>query len=241
MREQEARNEARRQWLACLNQLEADAPKLREDPWLFVRSSDFARRLIDALKMVLDSFRDHPDDLERTSSLLKLLFETFVDLARFAKNQPGFYIVHPETVQACVKLLSSVAYKSSDRSLFPSILMLLRPTFERPHLHGMWLSAQIVPALLCWSPQPSGDWAPSDDALYLFFNTIRLLSATVEGRAYFLAHREFQTALFLARGVIEGLSPEQQQIAMTELSEHYARKLTEPLSDQERSAALGLE
>ncbi len=188
MKEAERQAEVRRLWHACLDELVSAAPKLRNNPWLFIQNADFVHSYLDSLTEVLTRFREHKDDFERIGAALREVYATFLDLGRFARVQPCFYLTNPRTIERCVQLLGQVAHKGSEQSLFPNVLSMLLPTVERPHLHALLANANILTPLLAWV---ADDWIPTPETVQIVWSMLKHLSGTPTLQSQMLSDHSF--------------------------------------------------
>ncbi len=204
-----------RRWKDCLTCLQESVPRLKANPWLIILEPRFIHDYLDALTETLANLSRHESDLELVRSVLQDVYEAFVDVGRFAKYQPAFYIADPYTIRRFVRLLEQVAHRGSDKALFPNVLSLLGPTFEREELYGILSEARVVHALLSFART---GWMPSHATLSLLLAIIEQLSSSQILRELFMEDAGFTKLQGLAMGTLEGFSKEQQLAAQQALA-----------------------
>jgi hypothetical protein len=210
-----ARELSNHRWKDCLTCLQESVPRLKANPWLVVLEPRFIHDYLDALTETLANLSRHEADLELVRGVLQDVYEAFVDVGRFAKYQPAFYISDPYTIRRFVRLLEQVAHRGSDKALFPNVLSLLGPTFEREELYGVLSEARVVHALLSFART---GWMPSHATLSLLLAIIEQLSSSPLLRDLFMEDAGFPKLQQLALGLCEGFTKEQQQQAQQALA-----------------------
>lgn len=155
-----ARDLSNLRWKECLSCLRTSVPQLKSNPWLIVLEPVFIHNYLDSLTEVLANLSRHANERDEVRAVLQEVYEAFVDLGRFAKFQPAFFIQQKETLKRFVRLLEQVAHRGSDKALFPNVLSLLGPTFEREEIYDTLAEARIVHALMSfvrtkWMPSPA--------------------------------------------------------------------------------------
>jgi len=117
-----ARELSNKRWRDCLTCLQSSVPRLKGNPWLIILEPTFIHNYLDSLTEVLANLSKHEEDLDMVRGVLQDVYEAFVDVGRFAKYQPEFYIQNPYTIKRFVRLLEQVAHRGSDKALFPNVL-----------------------------------------------------------------------------------------------------------------------
>mmetsp|Transcript_31269 Transcript_31269/g.60942 ORF Transcript_31269/g.60942 Transcript_31269/m.60942 type:complete len:260 (-) Transcript_31269:303-1082(-) len=176
-------------WKDCLQNLKTAVPRLRDNPWLIVMEPNFIWDYLDSLTETLANLSKHEEDLNTVRTVLQDVYEGFVDLGRFAKGQPAFFISHPDTIKRFVRLLEQVAHKGSDKALFPNVLCLLTPTFDRPDLYDLLADAHIVNSLMSFART---DWMPTETILNLLLTIFKKLSVSARMRTLFMEDSGFE-------------------------------------------------
>lgn len=192
-------------WRDCLECLRETVPKLRENPWLIVLEPNHIHDYLDSLTETLASLSKHEGDLEQVRRVLQDVYEGFVDLGKFSKYQPSFFISHPPTVFRFVRLLEQVAHRGSDRALFPNVLCLLGPTFDRPELYDLLADAHIVTSLMSFVRT---SWKPTAATLKLLLIIFKKLSVSARMRLLFMEDPGFEKLQQLADGILPKGYPE---------------------------------
>lgn len=200
----------KQRWGDCLECLKYSVPRLRENPWLMIMEPQFIHDYLDSLTETLGNLSHHEDDLDEVRVVLQDVYEGFVDLGKFAKTQPAFYTSQPNTVKRFVRLLEQVAHRGSDKALFPNVLCLLSPSFDRPELHELLASVHIVNSLMSFART---DWMPTNATLALLLGIYRKLSVSPTLRAMFMKDPGWEKLCAMAYGRAEGFTPEQQVAA----------------------------
>lgn len=205
---------ANQKWQDCLEALEESVPRLRVNPWLVTQEAGFVHNYLDSLTHTLANISKHEADLERVRTVLQSVYEAFVDVGKFALNQPAFFISNPHTIRRFVRLLEQVAHRESDKALFPNVLSLLTPTFEREELYNLLADARIVDSIMSFART---GWMPTPSTLELLLKIIKLLSVSPRLRTLFQADGGFEKLQHLATGDEEGFTKEQQEAALEAL------------------------
>jgi len=229
-----AREMSNQRWKDCLTCLQESVPRLKANPWLIVLEPRFIHDYLDALTETLANLSRHEADLELVRSVLQDVYEAFVDVGRFAKYQPAFYIADPYTIRRFVRLLEQVAHRGSDKALFPNVLSLLGPTFEREELYGVLSEARVVHALLSFART---GWMPSHATLSLLLAIIEQLSSSPLLRDLFMEDAGFPKLQQLALGLCEGFTKEQQQQAQQALALYPPPVQEQQTLEQQEAAA----
>jgi hypothetical protein len=233
-----ARELSNHRWKDCLTCLQESVPRLKANPWLVVLEPRFIHDYLDALTETLANLSRHEADLELVRGVLQDVYEAFVDVGRFAKYQPAFYISDPYTIRRFVRLLEQVAHRGSDKALFPNVLSLLGPTFEREELYGVLSEARVVHALLSFART---GWMPSHATLSLLLAIIEQLSSSPLLRDLFMEDAGFPKLQQLALGLCEGFTKEQQQQAQQALALYppplVQQQQQQPVEQQQQEAA----
>jgi len=201
---EEAANE---RWRNCLKCLADSVPQLLANPWLIVQEAKFIHDYLDSLTETLANLSKHEDDIDLVRTVLQDVYETFVDLGRFARCQPAFFITHPATIKRFVRLLEQVAHRGSDKALFPNVLSLLGPTLAREELYDLLADVRIVNSLLSFART---DWIPTPSTLALLLQVYEMLSCSPRMRQMFMEDTGFDKLMKLAYGYVPGFSKEQQ-------------------------------
>jgi len=210
-----ARELSSRRWKDCLECLQSSVPLLKSNPWLILLEPTFIHNYLDSLTETLANLSKHEEDLDLVRTILQDVYEAFVDVGRFAKYQPSFYIQNPYTIKRFVRLLEQVAHRGSDKALFPNVLSLLGPTFEREELYETLAEARIVHSLLSFVRT---DWMPSPATLSLLLAIIEQLSTSALIREVFMEDPGFPKLQLMALGKVEGFNKEQQALAQQALA-----------------------
>lgn len=208
--EARARERENQRWCDCLEYLRTSVPQLRENPWLIILEPDFIHDYLDSLTETLANLSKHENDLDQVRVVLQDVYEGFVDIGKFAKYQPSFFISSPATVKRFVRLLEQVAHRGSDRALFPNVLCLLGPTFDRPELYDLLADAQIVNSLMSFA---RSDWLPTPSTLKHLLVIFKKLCASPRMRSLFMEDAGFEKFQSLADGFVEGFNKDHQQLA----------------------------
>jgi len=200
-REDEERNRLQerenQRWKDCLQCLQTSIPQLRHNPWLIVMEPAFIWDYLDSLTETLANLSKHEEDLNLVRQVLQDVYEGFVDLGKFAKGQPSFFIDHPDTIKRFVRLLEQVAHKGSDKALFPNVLCLLGPTFDRPDLYDLLADAHIVNSIMSFART---EWMPTQTMLDLLLSIFKKLSRSARMRTVFMDDPGFEKLQGLAWG-----------------------------------------
>lgn len=202
-------------WRDCLECLKFSVPKLRNNPWLLILEPIFIHDYLDSLTETLANLSKHEDDLDKVRTVLQDVYEGFVDIGKFAKGQPAFFIAHPATVKRFVRLLEQVAHRGSDKALFPNVLCLLGPTFDRPELYDLLADAHIVTSLMSFART---DWMPTPSTLNLLLNIFKKLATSSRLRTLFMDDPGWEKLQAMAWGHAEGFKEEQQAQARNALA-----------------------
>lgn len=202
-------------WKDCLACLKFSVPSLRENPWSLILEPTFIHDYLDSLTETLANLSKHEDDLDKVRTVLQDVYEGFVDIGKFAKGQPAFFIAHPATVKRFVRLLEQVAHRGSDKALFPNVLCLLGPTFDRPELYDLLADAHIVTSLMSFART---QWMPTPSTLNLLLNIFKKLSTSSRLRTLFMDDPGWGNLQAMAWGNSEGFTEEQQAQARTALA-----------------------
>jgi len=204
-------------WKDCLVCLRTSVPLLKENPWLIIQEPEFIHDYLDSLTETLANLSKHEDDLDQVRVVLQFVYETFVDLGKFAMYQPAFFISHQATVKRFVRLLEQVAHRGSDKALFPNVLSLLGPTFDRPELYDLLADCKIVNSLMSFART---SWMPTPSTLKLLLNIFNKICVSERVRTLFRDDEGFEKLRSLADGYEEGFTKEQQVLAKQAL-EHF--------------------
>lgn len=229
-----ARELSNRRWRDCLTCLQESVPRLKNNPWLIVLEPTFIHNYLDSLTETLANLSKHEEDLDAVRGVLQDVYEAFVDVGRFAKYQPAFFLQNPYTIKRFVRLLEQVAHRGSDKALFPNVLSLLGPTFEREELYEVLGEARIVHSLMSFVRT---DWMPSHATLALLLAIIEQLSSSPLLRELFMEDPGFPKLQALALGTVEGFSKDQQLQAQQALALYPPPKPAEPSPEQAEAEA----
>jgi hypothetical protein len=224
-----ARELSNHRWKDCLTCLQDSVPRLKSNPWLIVLEPTFIHNYLDSLTETLANLSKHEEDLDAVRGVLQDVYEAFVDVGRFAKYQPAFFIQNPYTIKRFVRLLEQVAHRGSDKALFPNVLSLLGPTFEREELYDILGESRIVHSLMSFVRT---DWMPSHATLALLLAIIEQLSSSALLRELFMEDPGFPKLQALAMGTAEGFSKDQQLQAQQALALYPPPKPVEPAPEQ---------
>jgi len=201
-------------WKDCLNCLKSSVPRLRENPWVIVLEPNFIHDYLDSLTETLANLSKHEDDLNTVRSVLQDVYECFVDIGKFAKSQPAFYIKEDSTINRFVRLLEQVAHRGSDKALFPNVLCLLGPTFDRPDLYDKLADSHVVNSLMSFART---DWMPTASTLQLLLLIFKKLSTNERMREIFVEDPGFEKLQLMSFGYTKGFTEEQQVLAKSAL------------------------
>jgi hypothetical protein len=229
--EEERKRAAEREnqrWHDCLECLRVSVPQLRENPWLVINESNFIHDYLDSLTETLANLSKHEEDLDKVRTVLQDVYEAFVDVGKFAKYQPTYFIQSPQTVKRFVRLLEQVAHRGSDKALFPNVLCLLGPTFDRPHLYDLLADAHIVNSLMSFVRT---DWMPTPSTLNLLLIIFKKLSVSARLRTLFMDDAGYDKLQALAWGHVDGFTKEQQILARSALELFPPPQKPDPLQD----------
>ena len=225
-----ARELSNHRWKDCLTCLQESVPRLKSNPWLIVLEPTFIHNYLDSLTETLANLSRHEEDLDMVRGVLQDVYEAFVDVGRFAKYQPAFFIANPYTIKRFVRLLEQVAHRGSDKALFPNVLSLLGPTFEREELYEILSEARIVHSLMSFVRT---GWMPSPATLALLLAIIEQLSSSPLLRELFQEDPGFEKLQALAYGTTEGFTKDQQAAAQQALALYPPPKPAEPSLEQQ--------
>ena len=209
-------------------------PRLKSNPWLIILEPTFIHNYLDSLTETLANLSRHEDDLDMVRAVLQDVYEAFVDVGRFAKYQPAFFIQNPYTIKRFVRLLEQVAHRGSDKALFPNVLSLLGPTFEREELYETLAEARIVHSLMSFVRT---GWMPSHATLALLLAIIEQLSSSPLLREMVMEDPGFPKLQAMAFGFTEGFTKDQQAQAQQALALYPPPKPQEPTLEQQEQAA----
>lgn len=201
---------ADQRWRSCLQCLKDSVPQLKRNPWLMVQEPQFIHDYLDALTETLNNLNKHEDDLIKVREVLQEVYEGFVDLGRFAKTQPAFYISNAATIKRFVRLLEQVAHRGSDKALFPNVLSLLGPTFEREELYSILADEKVIVSLLSFARM---EWIPTPTTLGILLNIYENISRSPRIREQFMHDAGFDRLMALTYGYIDGFTKDQQDAA----------------------------
>lgn len=215
-------------WKDCLMCLKTSVPRLKDNPWLIIQEPIFIHNYLDSLTETLANLSKHEDDLDQVRVVLQFVYETFVDLGKFAMYQPTFYISHQPTVKRFVRLLEQVAHRGSDKALFPNVLSLLGPTFDRPELYDLLADCMIVNSLMSFART---SWMPTPSTLKLLLTIFKKICVSERVRTLFRDDDGFEKLRSLADGYEEGFTKEQQVLAKQAL-EHFQDKDADTLDPE---------
>lgn len=205
---------ANQRWNECLSTLEKSVGILNENPWLIIQEPLFIHNYLDSLIEVLANLSKHQDELKKVKGVLQTVYESFVDLGKFAKTQPVFYVSRLDTIKRFVHLLEQVAHRGSDKALFPNVLFLLGPTLARKELISHLAEAGITTSLLAFA---RSDWIPTPATLASLLRIIKGLSHSEQMRELFMEDPGYDRLQALTLGVIEGFTEEQRRAASESL------------------------
>jgi hypothetical protein len=216
--EEEQKRAAEREnqrWKDCLKCLQLSVARLRDNPWLLTLEPSFIHDYLDSLTETLANLSKHEDDLDKVRVVLQDVYEGFVDMGKFAKGQPAFFISRLATIKRFVRLLEQVAHRGSDKALFPNVLCLLSPTFDRPELYDLLADAHIVNSLMSFART---EWMPTPSTLALLLVIFSKLSASEGLRMLFMDDPGWDKLVALTWGKNPGFTEEQQLTAQNALS-----------------------
>jgi hypothetical protein len=212
---QRALDRENQRWSDSLDCLKTSVTSLRGSPWLIVLEPNFIHDYLDSLTETLANLSKHENDLDKVRTVLQEVYEAFVDVGKFAKFQPAFYISNAATIKRFVRLLEQVAHRGSDKALFPNVLCLLGPTFDRPELYDLLADAHIVNSLMSFART---DWMPTPSTLNLLLSIYKKLSNSARLRTLFMDDPGFEKLQALAWGYVSGFTKEQQVAAQDSLA-----------------------
>lgn len=206
--------EEERKWKAALETLRDFSPKFRHNPWIMIMEPALMHNYLDSLTDVLANLAKHEADLDNVRVILQSVFEGFVDVGRFAKHQPAFYISNPLTIKRVIRLLDQVGHRGSDKALFPTVLSLLGPTFARYDVYDLLADANVAHSLLSFART---DWMPNPATLNLLLKIIEKLSSFPRLLNDFVEDAGYDKLQMLAHGEISGFNKKQQSAAQSAL------------------------
>ena len=198
--------------LLCLN---SSIPLLRANPWLIIHNSMFIHNYLDSLTEVLSHLSTHPDQLDHVRATLQNVYEGFVDIGKFTKYQPNFYLTNSQTIKRFIRLLEQVAHRGSDRALLPNVLSMLGPTFERDELYDLLAQHNITHSLLSFA---RNEWLPTPSTLSLLLAIIEQLSLSETLRYMFIQDSGWIKLIHLTYGIVPGFTRDQQMSAQQSLA-----------------------
>ena len=115
-----AQSLASARWSDCLLCLEQSLPLLSCNPYLCILQPAFLYDYLDSLTETLANLTAHSDELQRVRRLLHRVYASFIDVGRFAKYQPAFFIDDPPAIKRFIRLMDQVAHKNSDKAVRPT-------------------------------------------------------------------------------------------------------------------------
>lgn len=199
---------AERRWRFCLQTLRDAGPQLKKNPWLFILEPTYIHNYLDCLTDTLANLSSHESELDEVRKVLQDVYGTFVDISKFAKFQPGYFISNPHTMRRLVRLLDQVAHRGSDKALFPNVLAILGPTFERSELYDLLADAGIVHSLMSFART---DWLPNAPTLNTLFKIFEQMTTSERVRTLFMEDPGYDKLQMMARGLIQGTFTVKQQ------------------------------
>ena len=161
-----AQSLASARWSDCLQCLSSSLPLLQANPFLCILQPPFLYDYLDSLTETLANLTQHADELSSVRSLLHAVYNSFIELGRFAKYQPAFFIDDSGSLKRFIRLMEQVSHRQSDKALFPNILSLLTPTFTRSALYPLLLELQTLRCLLSFA---LNQWIPSTPTSLMIF------------------------------------------------------------------------
>ena len=120
-----AQSLASARWSDCLQCLSSSLPLLQANPFLCILQPAFLYDYLDSLTETLANLTQHAEELSSVRTLLHAVYNSFIDLGRFAKYQPCFFIDDCGSLKRFIRLMEQVSHRQSDKALFPNILSLL--------------------------------------------------------------------------------------------------------------------
>lgn len=202
-------------WRTGLDFMKDTMPKLRANPWIMIHQPDVINDFLEIVIDTLSNLSKHEADLDKVKKVLQEVYEGMLDIGKFARNMPGFYISHPKSLRRFVRLLEQVAHKGSDKALYPNILHLLTPTFERVHFHEYLAEIRIVTPLMSFA---RAVWTPTPATLNLLLTIYKTLAVTPKIREMMMEDPGFERLQQLSIGVIPEFTRDQQDWAQLALS-----------------------
>ena len=194
-------------WSDCLQCLSSSLPLLADNPYLCILQPPFLYDYLDSLTETLANLHSHSSDLPVVRALLQAVYQSFIDLGKFAKYQPAFYFDDPHSLRRFMRLLEQVSHKSSDKALYPNILSLLTPTFQRPSLYPLLAELGLLRCLIAFAVN---GWIPSTPTSLMLFAILEEMTADEGMRRSLQAEAGWERLCKLSWGREAGLSVEQQ-------------------------------
>ena len=195
-------------WSDCLQCLSSSLPLLADNPYLCILQPPFLYDYLDSLTETLANLSSHSDDLTVVRALLQSVYQSFIELGKFAKYQPSFYFDDAASLRRFIRLLEQVSHRQSDKALYPNILSLLTPTFSRTELYPLLHDLGLLRCLLAFTVN---GWIPSPHTSSMLFAIVEEMTADESMRRHLQAEPGWERLCKLAWGREAGLSREQQQ------------------------------
>ena len=195
-------------WSDCLACLQSSLPLLADNPYLCILQPPFLHDYLDSLTETLANLHSHSQELHAVRALLQQVYQSFVDLGKFAKYQPAFYFDDAHSLRRFVRLLEQVSHKSSDKALYPNILSLLTPTLQRPQLYPQLQELGLLRCLIAFAVN---GWIPSTHTSLMLFAILEEMTADEAMRRSLQQEQGWERLCKLCWGREAGLSREQQQ------------------------------
>ena len=195
-------------WSDCLQCLSSSLPLLADNPFLCILQPPFLYDYLDSLTETLANLGSHSDDLTLVRALLQSVYQSFIELGKFAKYQPAFYFDDAASLRRFIRLLEQVSHRQSDKALYPNILSLLTPTFSRVELYPLLHELGLLRCLLAFAVN---GWIPSPHTSSMLFAIMEEMTADEAVRRHLQAEVGWERLCKLTWGREAGLSREQQQ------------------------------
>lgn len=204
-------------WTDCLACLSSSLPIISSNPYLLVLQPPFLYDYLDSLTETLANLHNHTSDLDTVRGILQQVYNSFIDLGRFAKYQPAFFFDDANSLKRFIRLLEQVTHKNSDKALYPNILSLLTPTLARPDIYPMLLQLKLLPCLFRFAQDR---WIPANAALMIIAAILNEMSQSDLMREAMLKEPGFDRLCRMASGTEPGLTREQQYLIQQAVKWH---------------------
>jgi hypothetical protein len=203
-----AQSLASARWNDCLLCLSSSLPLLQDNPYLCILQPPFLYDYLDSLTETLANLSSHSSSLQAVRSLLQSVYQSFIDLGKFAKYQPAFFVDDPQSIKRFIRLMEQVSHKNSDKALYPNILSLLTPTFSRLELYPTLLSCNLLTSLIAFTVN---GWIPTLHTSSMIFAILEEMTTQDCVRRQLQQEGGWERLCKLTWGTEAGLTEEQQQ------------------------------